>query len=307
MNRLTAIVVTYNSQDTIISCLTSLKEYLPKESRIVVVDNSSSDNTVATIEKFIQETECFDLVLYSLSENLGFGAGNNYAMKRHSSEFYYLHNADAYLQSKKTLQDALKLFEKEPTLGIVGLPLIYPDGSVQTAAYSFMSVRKMSLQMLHVHTLARSVMKISSLQFMFKPLAKYSIARSFIGQHLGQNHNETHQYYDWVCGASLILKGSVYEAIKGFDEQIFLYGEDELLAYLSLEQGFKTAQVCTDAVVHDFGWGQHKKTNRKVQELKYQGLKHVINMYYPDSSPKSRVKRTLLKALTKYHIKMRVT
>ena len=36
-------------------------------------------------------------------------------------------------------------------------------------------------------------------------------------------------------------------------------------------------------MVHDFGWGKHKKKNREVQKLKYKGLSHVINCYYPNS------------------------
>ena len=307
MSRLTAIVVTYNSQDTIIACLTSLKEYLPEESKIVVVDNSSSDKTVDLVRQFVSEMGLNNFVLYSLSENLGFGAGNNYAMKRHPSEYYYLHNGDAYLQSKTTLQDALDLFAKEQNIGIIGLPLVFPDGSVQNAAYSFMSMRKMGLQVLHVHTLARALINIPSLEIVLRPLSRFSIARSFIDQQLGREDNCTHQYYDWVCGAALLLHESVYQATGGFDERIFLYGEDELLAYRSQEKGFKTAQVHTDAVIHDFGWGKHKKKNSVVQKLKYEGLSHVINCYYPQSDSYSRVKRKLMKLLTKYHIRMGVT
>ena len=137
MSRLTAIVVTYNCQDTITACLSSLKDNLPLDTQVVVVDNNSSDKTVELIQQFVEETGFSELVLYPLLENLGFGAGNNYAMSRHASEYFYLHNGDAYLQSKKTLEDALNLFEAEQNIGIIGLPLIFPDGSVQTAAYPF--------------------------------------------------------------------------------------------------------------------------------------------------------------------------
>ena len=58
MNRLTAIVVTYNTQKTIVACLTSLKDHLPADSKIVVVDNCSSDKTVELIQNFVQST-CF--------------------------------------------------------------------------------------------------------------------------------------------------------------------------------------------------------------------------------------------------------
>ena len=307
MNRLTAIVVTYNTQDTIIPCLTSLKDHLPASSQIVVVDNCSSDKTVELIQKFIQEHSLYNVVFYALERNLGFGAGNNYAMSRHPSKFYYLHNGDAYLKSSETIKNALDLFEDEPKIGIVGLPLTFPDGSVQTAAFAFMSLRKMSLQAMHVHTLARSMMKRSSLQFVFKALSRFSIAHSFVNQHLAETDNKTHQAYDWVCGAALLLRKEVYDATGGFDESIFLYGEDELLSYRSTEQGYQTVQLFTDAVVHDFGWGKHQKKNAKVQKLKYEGLSHVIDCYHPQSNVASRLRRKMMKGLIKYHIRMNVT
>ena len=101
MSRLTAIVVTYNCQDTITACLRSLKDNLPLGARVVVVDNNSSDQTVELIPGFCGRNGLYRADFVSTFGKPRFGAGNNYAMKRHPSEYFYLHNGDAYLQSKK--------------------------------------------------------------------------------------------------------------------------------------------------------------------------------------------------------------
>ena len=304
---ITAVVVTYNTQKTIEACLRSLLLYLPVNSEIVVVDNASSDETVKLVKEMINEAEEHKIILYELSENLGFGGGNNYAMKRHKASFYYLHNGDAYLQSERTINEALALFEREKGIGIVGLPLVFPDGSVQTGAFAFTSFGKMFLQLLQVHKMVRTLMGYRAGRLLFKPFSKMPMAKSFVNQHLEEKNEAGFQYYDWVCGAALILRDSVLESTGGFDERIFLYGEDELLSFQSTQKGYKTAQVLTEAVVHDFGWGEHKQSNTRIQQLKYEGVSHVIDCYHPQPGPIGAMRRRLMKRLALYHIKMGVT
>src|ERR1051325_6290564 len=70
------IIVTYNSTNWIVDCLNALiaQEQAPPY-EIIVVDNASTDSATQIIER------AFPGVRLILSENRGFGAGNNVGAK----------------------------------------------------------------------------------------------------------------------------------------------------------------------------------------------------------------------------------
>lgn len=86
--KVVAIVVTYNSERQIASCLTALEGL----ARPVVIDNASSDGTCAVIEQVHPET-----TLFRNSENLGFAAAVNQGIAASDEPFILLLNPDAYL------------------------------------------------------------------------------------------------------------------------------------------------------------------------------------------------------------------
>lgn len=91
-----AVVVTYNGQNDIIQCLTSLlASTVPV--RILVIDNHSADNTVKIIRRDFPEVD----VMCS-TENLGFGKANNIGMKyayESGAEHVFLLNQDAFVDA----------------------------------------------------------------------------------------------------------------------------------------------------------------------------------------------------------------
>lgn len=76
-----AIVVTYNSEDHISECLTSLRAELREmDAKIVVVDNRSTDGTRAFLSKHLASgDDRHTLTILNNNENVGFGAAVNQA------------------------------------------------------------------------------------------------------------------------------------------------------------------------------------------------------------------------------------
>ena len=108
------IIVTYNGLRWIERCLESV--YNSNNPNVIVVDNASTDETVAFIrKKFPQVT------LIALEKNIGFGAANNLAIKRaieEKSDYFFLINQDVYIESN-TLPALLSAMKQYPELGIV--------------------------------------------------------------------------------------------------------------------------------------------------------------------------------------------
>lgn len=71
------IVLNYNGKDLLARCLESLRQQSTRDFRIMVVDNGSSDGSVAFVRRQYPE-----VTLVALPENLGFCGGNNAGLKQ---------------------------------------------------------------------------------------------------------------------------------------------------------------------------------------------------------------------------------
>ena len=104
------VIVTYNSQDFIENCLRSITGQNYKDWFLVVIDNGSSDSSVAKIREFrnmSSEITSSNFKLITLKDNIGFSRAVNYAVfnfisgKKKSLEedlgFLILLNPDIYL------------------------------------------------------------------------------------------------------------------------------------------------------------------------------------------------------------------
>lgn len=102
----TTILVTYNSAAVICDALDSLRTQ-SEISRIVVVDNASSDDTCALVTKRFPHVE-----LICNTTNLGFGVANNLALETVTTPYALLVNPDAVLTANctKHLLDAADTF-----------------------------------------------------------------------------------------------------------------------------------------------------------------------------------------------------
>ena len=75
--KLSIIIVSWNVKDSLIKCLRSIDENLPSVPlEIIVVDNASRDGAIEEVKKNFP-----DIKLTTNSENKGFAAANNQAIK----------------------------------------------------------------------------------------------------------------------------------------------------------------------------------------------------------------------------------
>lgn len=87
------VIVTYNSAETILPCLTSLLAFRQSDIEIAVVDNSSRDATVTLVRSFRDETG-FPLVLIENSINNGYAKASNQGVRATTAPFVVFLNPD---------------------------------------------------------------------------------------------------------------------------------------------------------------------------------------------------------------------
>jgi GT2 family glycosyltransferase len=110
-------VLNYNGAADTIACLDSLAALDTAPSAIVVVDNASSDNSVAAIRMAHSGVE-----LVANAENLGFGAGQNAELERLVSsgfDWIWLVNNDLRVRPD-SLGQLLEFVARHPGMGAVG-------------------------------------------------------------------------------------------------------------------------------------------------------------------------------------------
>ena len=102
MNSYDVVIVNYNGEKIITLCLRSIYNSEIKPNQVIIYDNASKDKSVAIIKKKFPETK-----LIRGRENIGFGNGNNKAMRYSKSDFILFVNNDVLLI--KVHQDLIEL------------------------------------------------------------------------------------------------------------------------------------------------------------------------------------------------------
>lgn len=236
------VIVTWNSSATIEKCLRSFEASSKVE--ITVVDNNSSDNTVALVEKFPW------LKLVKNKVNQGFGQAINLGIESNQHEFVFLLNPDTEVE-KGTPELLKKYLLKHQQVGVVGPKLLNGDGSVQGEIALFPTLLSQVLILLRLHRFG-----LSNLVY---PKLDYSKT----------------QEVEHLMGAALLIRRSVFEEVGGFDEKFFLWFEETDLLKRIQEKGYKIMYYPEATVTHLVG-----QSTKQLNFLKKQTIWNKSLLYY---------------------------
>ena len=228
------IILNWNTRTLLDACLRSLRETDQSglDFEIVVVDNASSDKS----RELVRENYP-DVRLIANPVNLGFGGGNNVAIGQTESRYALFLNSDTVV-TDHALARLVAYADTRPEVGIVGAKLLNRDGTLQ---YS-----------------CRRYPNLMTGFFRNTPLGRLFPGNKFANDYLMQDWDHaTPRDVDWVSGAALMLRRTLYEQIEAFDEAYFMYCEDVDLCFRAnhapLPKGngetWKVA-YCPDSVIY---------------------------------------------------------
>ncbi len=243
MNRkVVAIVVTYNSERQITSCLASLKD----RARPVVIDNASSDDTCAVIERSYPE-----VTLLRNSDNLGFAAAVNQGIVVSDEPFILLLNPDAYLV--KPIDDLVtRCFI--PGIGAAAGRLLDPKGKTQLGfnVRAFPTATALIFETLGWNRLWPS-----------NPVNRHYRLRGF--------DDTKEQDVAQPAGAFLMVRRDALEAVGGLDEQFQpLWFEDVDLCQRLHNAGHRIRYV-PSCMAHHEGAHSLKSATLELQRVAWYG------------------------------------
>lgn len=218
---LSVIVVNRNTADLLTDCLTHIYDSnLPDTPEVIVVDNGSTDDSVARVRK-----EFPQVCIKEVGKNLGFAAANNLAMKEASGDFLLLVNTDALLE-RDCAHRLMELLKEHPQAGMAGPQLLNEDGSRQTSYEA-------------VPTLASETLNRSLLKRLFPS--------RFPGKHRVVLKSEE---VEALIGAVMMVRRKALEQINGFDEDYFFFLEETDVAVRMAACGWRVMHEPRAKAVH---------------------------------------------------------
>src|SRR5438067_8420955 len=109
------VIVTYNGSKWVTPCFSSLrKSTVPLKT--IVIDNGSTDDTLARIQSGFPEVE-----IIGTGKNLGFGKANNIGMElawQRGADYVFLLNQDAWIDPD-AVEKLVEAHRKYPDYGVI--------------------------------------------------------------------------------------------------------------------------------------------------------------------------------------------
>jgi N-acetylglucosaminyl-diphospho-decaprenol L-rhamnosyltransferase len=259
--RVACIIINYRSADLVCNLLKSFaKNGLSQIHPILVVDNASGDDSLPHVEAWANELGMTERVqVLDAGRNAGFGAGNNVGAAKVQSvsvkpDILWMLNPDT-LVDPIDLGPALRWFEEDPSVGIVGTGMIDGDGEQDLAGH-------------------REILPITE---WIKNAGAFGMLRRWAVSDPSLNRPGP---VDWVSGASLLIRTKVFEELGGFDEGFFLYFEEVDLCRRARQAGWKVVYEPRSRIVHLEGKSTGVGNSKSMPRYWYESRRRFFVKHY---------------------------
>ena len=223
---LSIVIVNYKSKEYLNQCLLSIGKFLLDEQvNPEKVELIIVNNDVDSIERI---DHLQNLGVIDIGSNVGYGAGNNVGAKRARGKYVMFLNPDTELVDD-TLIKMIEHIQNNENIGVIG-PKIVLGQDMEPQAWT--CGEKSSLK-----------------QILFKR------------NNPKHWQSEENRQVDWVSGTALLVRRDLFEQIGGFDENIFMYFEDQDLCLRIKGLGKKVLFFPAAKILHHDGksWDNHRE------------------------------------------------
>lgn len=225
LKKIAVIIVNYNGGEIVLRCLEHLRSQTFRPKRVILVDNASQDNSLATIEERFSEVE-----IISSSTNLGFAAANNLAVKKAlDCDWIALLNPDAFPEP-----DWLENLK---------------NAANQNPDFSFFGSTQFKYGTRDIIDGTGDVYHVSGQTW-----------RRDFGYSIDNAGNKMGEIFS-PCAAAALYRRDIFLEVGGFDEKYFCQVEDVDLGFRLRLMGYRCLYV-PDAIVWHIGSAFTGKNNR---------------------------------------------
>jgi len=237
--RWAAVVVNYEAGPLLVACVESLlADVSAGPPELVVVDNASSDDSLATLRDRRPEVRIVDT-----GANLGYAAAANQGIRATTGPVVAVCNPDLRVEPG-TAAALVGRLETEPDLAAVGPRVLEPDGTVYPSARQLPTTLDAA-----GHGALGRLWPHNPFTRRYRELdADPSQARDV----------------DWVSGAAVWLRRAALDQVGGWDERYFMYVEDVDLCWTLRRAGWRVAYEPRGTVTHVQGFSTDRHPYRMI-------------------------------------------
>jgi GT2 family glycosyltransferase len=222
MTDLSIIIVSYKGWDRLIKCLEALNSFTCGRFSIevIVIDNRSDDNTIFEIEKRFSK---FRFIHNEI--NGGFANGCNLGGKSAGGGYFLFLNPDT-VASESEIEKLLTTAEQNPAFTILSCRQVSEKGKECIVTGPFPELNNLT-------GFQRAIFRRSKSE--------------------PENQKTEVSFPDWISGSVVLIRREMFQELKGFDEDFWMYFEDVDLCRRARDSGGKIAFCKNITIEHNHG------------------------------------------------------
>ena len=253
------IVLNYNDYETTIKYINFVKKYNLIDN-VIIVDNCSTNNSYEKLKRY--ESEKIDVII--TDKNGGYAYGNNYgvmyAKDKYNPNYLIISNPDVFFEEQiiKVMKEFIEE-NSEMMIGAISPTVINNQNSNMPIAW------KKPGYLDNIFTMSIILSKIMNRKMNYNK-------NYFTGKF---------SFVDVIPGSFFMIKSNVFYNIKLFDENTFLYGEENILAYKLYKKGYKNIILNDISYNHEHSASIDKTFNTLVSKynILYKSLRYYNKEY----------------------------
>lgn len=227
MKEIAVVILNFNGEDFLRKFLGNVVENSP-EADIYVIDNASSDGSVAYVSETFSQVK-----IVSLKQNFGFAGGYNHGLNDIPNPYFLLLNSDVEVTPNWLKPLILRIKSREDIAVVQPKILDYTN---------------------------KKVFEYAGAAGGFLDVFGYAFCRGRVFDTLESDQG---QYNDpveifWATGASFLIKSEVFKSFGGFDARFFAHMEEIDLCWRIKNAGMKVYYEPNSTVFHVGGGTLHK-------------------------------------------------
>ncbi len=198
------LIINYNDYQTTEKILDNVKDYKILD-KIVVVDNNSTDDSFKKLSNFKSKK----LIVIKNSQNKGYGSGINFGCKYINSKFgesyVFISNPDVVIYDEEDLQKLIQTFDKDTA---IVAPIIKEHEGYNRGWKIPSPIQDSLLNLIYIH------------RFLRPKLLFYK----------DECYKKNVMEVEAVSGCFFVINSFILKQCDYFDENIFLYYEENVIA-----------------------------------------------------------------------------
>lgn len=252
--RIGCVILNYNDYENTALQAERIRSFSCLE-KVIIVDNCSSDDSGEKLERLRGEKT--DIL--RLADNKGYGAGNNAGIRYGCEKLGITHiviaNPDTHFD-EACIRKMAGVFLRHPEIGVAAAQMKDGSDGSQASGWRLLSFTE---DLMNTGPICRRIFKR---RLNYPP--EYMEGKKAV-------------YVDAVHGSMLMVDGAKMMECGGYDERVFLYGEENILAWKMRACGYRTVQLLNVSYIHENS-ATISKTYQSI--LKRQKLRHESSLFY---------------------------